>query len=198
MRAFIAIALPELVRTSLANLQRELAQSGADVKWVSPAQLHLTLKFLDEITEEERQAVEALLGRLAVREAPFILGLAELGAFPSVSAPRVVWVGLSEGADAVMRIAQAIEDEGRTIGLRREARPLSPHLTLGRVRSPRGRQGLSRLLRETRWESPLPWRVSSLTLYQSVLRPDGPQHTILAEIPLVAEHCPPSTVDSPQ
>lgn len=187
MRAFIAIALPEHVRSSLARLQGELAQSGADVKWVSQAQLHLTLKFLDEITEEERQAVEALMGRLAGREAPFQLGLAELGAFPSVSAPRVVWVGLSEGKEAAARIAQAIEDGGRTIGLRREERPFSPHLTLGRVRSPRRRETLMQRLRAVAWQPPAAWRVSSLTLYQSVLRPDGPQHTILAESPLLGD-----------
>ena len=185
MRAFLAIDLPEHARSSLARLQDELAQSGADVKWVGPAQVHVTLKFLGEITEDERHAVETLVARVTASEAPFAIRLNALGAFPSLTAPRVVWVGVGEGGEVVSRIAEAIEREGASIPLRREERAFSPHLTLGRVRSPRGRQALVTALRDARWEPPPPWRVSLVTLYQSVLRPDGPQHTILADLPLL-------------
>ncbi|MBI3011823.1 MAG: RNA 2',3'-cyclic phosphodiesterase [Candidatus Omnitrophica bacterium] len=187
MRAFIAIDLPEHVRSSLAKLEDELAQSGADVKWVRPAQLHVTLKFLGEISEGERQAIEALVARVAASEAPFATRLNALGAFPSLTAPRVVWVGLGEGGEAVARIAEAIEREGVAIPLRKEERAFSPHITLGRVRSLRGRQALVAALRDARWDPPPPWRVSSVTLYESVLRPGGPQHTVLAELPLVGK-----------
>ena len=109
MRAFIGIRLPDEIREALARLQEELGASGADVKWVAPSSLHVTLKFLDEITEAQRQPVEASLRRLAGTEPGFALGLDGVGAFPSMSAPRVVWVGLSEDREAVARIAQAIE-----------------------------------------------------------------------------------------
>src|SRR3990167_4334870 len=109
MRAFIGISLPDAVRSSLASLQRQLSESGADVKWVEPANLHVTLKFLDEITDDQRRMAEALLGRVAQREHAFTLALGRVGAFPSTSLPRVLWVGLAEGRDAAMRIAQAIE-----------------------------------------------------------------------------------------
>ena len=186
MRAFIGIGLPEEVRESLASLQRELAHSQADVKWVEPRNLHVTLKFLDEITDAQRQVIEELLKRLAVREAPCSLGLGGVGAFPSVESPRVVWVGLTEGKNQLARVAAQIEQETRTMALRREARPFAAHLTIGRVRSPRHRQQLTERLREVDWQPPAPWRVESLVLYQSVLGPAGPRYSALADIPLVS------------
>src|SRR3989338_5448798 len=156
MRAFIGISLPDAVRSSLASLQRQLSESGADVKWVEPANLHVTLKFLDEITDEQRRRVEELLTRVAGGEGAFTLGLKQVGAFPSTSSPRVLWVGLEEGRDAAMRIAQAIEQEGQAISLRREERPFAAHVTLGRVRSPRRRNVLAQQLQQVRWEPPAP------------------------------------------
>jgi 2'-5' RNA ligase len=184
MRTFIAVELPQTVRAGLVTLQGELAKAQADVKWVEPENLHLTLKFLGEITDEQRQAIESLLKRVADHEEPFTLGLGGVGAFPSVTAPRVIWVGLGEGEEPVARVAQMIEEGGRAIGLRREERPFATHLTLGRVRSSRRRTALAQLLRETTWEPPSPWRVTSITLYQSVLGPGGPRYTVLADIPL--------------
>jgi 2'-5' RNA ligase len=73
------------------------------------------------------------------------------------------------------------------IPLRKEERAFSPHITLGRVRSPRGRQALVEELRTVSWEPPPPWRVSSVTLYQSLLHPAGPQYTILADLPLLGK-----------
>ena len=181
MRAFIGIGLPEHVRASLAAIQAELGGSGADVKWVAAALLHVTLKFLDEITDAQRQSVEALLHRVAGSEQAVTLGIAGVGAFPSVSAPRIVWVGLSEGGDRLARIVAMIEAEGRSLGLRREERPFTPHLTLGRVRSSMNLAALTQRLQAIEWVPPQAWLVSSLTLYQSVLSASGPAYTVLGE-----------------
>ena len=186
MRAFLGLSLPEEIRESLRQLQRDLAASQADVKWVKPGNLHVTLKFLDEITEEQRRDVEVLLTRLADKEGTFALGVAEVGAFPSMSAPRVVWVGLSEGTETVARIAKTIEEAGRAIGLRREERPFAAHLTLGRLRSSRRRQELVRHLQHITWQPPAPWLVTSVTLYESVLSSSGPEYRVLADVPLGA------------
>ena len=186
MRAFIGVGLSDDARTSLAQLQDTLSGSGADVKWVVPALLHVTLKFLDEITDAQRQPVEALLHRVAESEPMLTLGIVGVGAFPSVSAPRIVWVGLSEGGDRLARIAGMIEAEGRSLGLRREERPFTPHLTLGRVRSSRNLAALAQCLRAIEWPPPPPCPVSSLTLYQSVLEASGPAYTVLGEFPLAA------------
>lgn len=184
MRAFIGLPLPEDVRGALARLQRELADSGADVKWVVPDSLHITLKFLDEISGAQRQAIEELLTRIVRGEPPWMVRLDRVGAFPSMQAPRVIWVGLVEGQETLRRLAETIERDGAAIPLRKEARPFSAHLTLGRVRSSRRLQALAQRLRETPWQGPPPWRVTSIVLYQSVLTPAGPTYSVLAEIPL--------------
>ena len=187
MRAFLAIDLPAEIRATLQSLQRELGQSRADVTWVEAAQLHVTLKFLDEIDERQRAAVEDLLGRVARCERPFTLGFGSLGAFPSAEAPRVIWVGLAEGADVVVRVAEAIEREGAQIPLRSDERQYVPHVTLGRVGSPNRRERLVQRIRTVAWTIPSPWRVASLALYQSVLTSTGPRYTLLAEVPLLGD-----------
>lgn len=186
MRAFIGIPLPLSVREQLRDLQAQLAAAKADVKWVEAENLHVTVKFLGEITDAEREAVEELLRRVATHETPFSLGMAGIGAFPSLSSPRVVWVGLREGAERASRLAQAIDDAGAAIPLRREGRPFAAHVTLGRVRSLRGRARLVERLRTATWSSPPPWQVQAFTLYQSVLSALGPRYTPLAEFALGA------------
>lgn len=184
MRAFLAIALPESVRAALAVLQQDLAQSGADVKWVEPDNLHVTLTFLDEITDKQRSHIEALLRRVASREAPFQLALAHLGAFPSMTAPRVVWVGLGQGADAVKRLAAAMDQEGAALSLRKEERPFAAHITIGRVHSMKQREALVERLRASAWQPPAPWPVASVRLYRSDLSSSGSRYTMLTEAPL--------------
>jgi len=184
MRAFIGIALPSAIREALGELQGELARSQADVKWVLPEQLHVTLKFLGEITELQRQAVEAMLRKMAEPEAPFQLSLEGVGAFPSIHAPRVIWVGIRAGKERVERIAHAIEREGERIRLQKDERPFAAHVTLGRVRSPQRLKPLADQLQAVVWQPLAPWRVESLTLYESRLSSSGPSYTVLADAPL--------------
>ncbi len=187
MRAFIALPLPEQVRGPLAALQHQLDEAGADVKWVAPDQLHVTLKFLGEIPPPDAAAVETLLRSVAAQTPSFALSAGAVGAFPSLRAPRVIWVGLTAGRERAIGLAQAIEASGTAVpGWVREERPFAAHITLGRVRSPRGRDALAAQMAKAVWEAPLPWLVERMTLYQSVLGAGGSQYTPLAEIPLRA------------
>ena len=184
MRVFVGIPLPNDVRASLHMLQRALIESGADVNWVAPEHLHVTLKFFGELSEAHVDAAKMWLARVAGRQLPFTMSLAEIGAFPSLDAPRVVWVGVAEGAEAAARLAGLIEQEGVALGLQKEERPFAAHVTLGRLRSPRHRQALVQRLRASSWQPPHPWQAASLTLYHSVLTPAGPHYTALADLPL--------------
>ena len=184
MRAFLALTLPDDVERSLAVLQQELAGTGADVKWVAPSNLHVTLKFLDEITEQQRHAIEGVLAEVGRVEAPFSITLDRVGAFPSLSSPRVVWVGVGEGRERVIRLAERLEQGCRGMGIQQEERPFAAHVTLGRVRTPRRQAELGRVLREYAWRPPAPWTITSLTLYQSTLGSDGPRYTVLSDVPL--------------
>ena len=184
MRAFIAVPVPDEARAALAVLQQELAASRADVKWVEPSQLHLTLKFLGEISEAQRDALKTALAQIGQEEPAFAMRLEAVGAFPTVAAPRVVWVGVEEGREPLARIAARLNEEGARLGITPEARAFSAHLTLGRVRSPTRRAALVERLRAVYWEPSAPWRVTTLRLYQSVLSSSGPAYTVLSEVPL--------------
>ena len=190
MRLFIAIPLPAAARRSLGALQAALAgaQPGPDVKWVEPDKLHLTLKFLGERPDPEVAAIRDALADAARASPRFRVALGPTGGFPSMAAPRVVWVGLAEGEGPVSALAGRIDAAGRRLGWPAEDRPFSAHLTIGRVRSPRGRAMLVRALREARWQPPAPWECGVVGLYRSQLSPSGPRYTALAELPLEDRH----------
>ena len=181
MRAFIGVPLPAGVCEALTTLQRELAQAQADVTWVAPEQLHVTLKFLGEITETQRLTVEAMLVQVAAHHKPFKVSVKDLGVFPALAAARIVWVGLAQGAEALTQIAVEIEQGCQVAGFTPENRPFTAHVTLGRVRSSRHREALVSRLPRACWQPPEPWQVDRLTLYQSSLDSNGPHYTVLVQ-----------------
>lgn len=185
MRAFIALTLPPPVREALAGLQQQLASAGADVGWVKPDQLHMTVKFLDDITEDQRRQVEVMLREVIAAQPVWTMALDHLGAFPKLEAPRILWVGAGAGREPLVQLARQIEQGAARLSLRREERPFSAHVTIGRVRSGRGLPELAHALQAARWDPPAPWPVESLTLYQSVLTSKGPTYTTLADILLI-------------
>ncbi len=194
MRAFLAIALPQACCASLAQLQRQLKRAKADVKWVEPQQLHVTLKFLGEISEPQRLRVEVLLRDVARGASPLHLALDQLGAFPSLSAPRVIWVSLRGDVEWLSELVKRLERELAACGFPSEDRPFAAHITLGRVRSSRGRSALVSGVNDVAWHPPEPWIAHEMILYHSELSSAGPRYTVLAEIPLR----PQSTDYSPQ
>ncbi|MBI3323854.1 MAG: RNA 2',3'-cyclic phosphodiesterase [Candidatus Omnitrophica bacterium] len=184
MRTFIAIELPPALRAHLAQLQADLRRGGADVKWVREDQLHVTLRFLGEITETQRQAVEGVLRDVAADMAAFEARLSHVGAFPSISSPRVIWVGVGEGGQTMMQLAQAIETALAGVGVPKEERPFEAHMTLGRVRSLRHLAQLIDRLKQPAWTPPTAFTVDHITLFHSALSSAGPTYTVLARIDL--------------
>ena len=181
MRAFIAVELPQQVRAELVAIERELATSQADVTWVKEGNLHVTLRFLGEITEAQRQAIELLLHAIASRTDPIQLSLSPLGAFPSTSSPRVIWVGIGQGQKELGQMAHDVEEGLERVGVPKEDRGFTAHVTLGRVRSPRNRAQLVAGLNTFVWKTPAPCWVDHLTFFQSTLTPAGPSYTPLAQ-----------------
>lgn len=135
MRAFIAFELPQALRSELealsASLQRALA--GVPLSWVPPGNIHLTLKFLGEIQPSQTAALGAALHALASQHTAMDVRLGELGAFPSLQRPHVLWVGLQAPA-TLHQIAGQLEQAMQSLGFVPETRPFTPHLTLARTR----------------------------------------------------------------
>ncbi len=184
MRTFIAIALPDNIKKVLSTLQEELKKSGADVKWVEVHNIHLTLKFLGEIDEKKLQKIEQIIEEIAKTEDSFLIRISSLGTFPKISFPRVIWVGIDKGDKETKEITQGLEEKIAKIGIPKEKRPFSSHITIGRIRSflnkDRLVQDLNRLSVNLA-EKNLEFTAECVTLFKSTLTPRGPIYEVLKE-----------------
>ena len=176
-RSFIAIPLNEGLHGELAQLQNKLKAANADVKWVKPENIHITLKFLGNITDEQIEQVKNSLKNAVSGLKPYSIHLAEIGAFQKISYARVIWVGMDEGAEETKKIYQAIEEELSKGGFPKEKRPFSPHLTLGRVHSGKNKQGLINVVeKEKSFSSSEKLSVGEIILFKSILSSVGPTY----------------------
>jgi len=178
MRLFVAIHLPQEVRGRLASVQDRLRRAQADVSWVKPANLHITLKFLGETEPTRRQRIDSVLAEAGRRAAPFSLAVAGVGAFGG-RIPRVVWVGVREGAAPLEALAAAVENGLARLGFPKEKRGFTAHFTLGRVRSPQNAESLLAAIRDEPPELFGTVSVERFVLMQSELNPSGSIYTEL-------------------
>lgn len=148
IRCFIALELPPDIQSILGGIIGQLKTSGADVKWVAPSNIHLTLKFLGEIPESDALQVGLNMNSLKGKIKAIASGIGELGAFPSLDRPKVIWVGLSQGAEEIKAVYHEVESLTSEIPSQDGGREFNPHLTLGRVRSTKNIQQLKDKLKE--------------------------------------------------
>ena len=174
MRLFYAAADQE-VKAAAAAVVSRLRRAPGDFRWVDPRDMHVTLRFLGAAPETDLPQVEARMRRAAAQSAPFDVVYGGVGAFDSLDDPRVIWIGLEEGAEPMERIAGLL---GRD-----EPRPFSPHLTLGRRRREPVPEAFLAALRA---EPPLALRrrVERISLYASRPAPFGHAYEILLEADL--------------
>lgn len=187
MRAFIAIKLPKKLCDYLTGLQQELKKTQADVKWVAPNNIHLTLKFLGEIDTGKLDEIIAELKEISKNKTPFNIRPSSLGAFPKITFPRVIWVGIDKGDVETCQIAKDLEGKLVELGIPAEDKKFSSHITVGRVRSNLHRErlvaGLSDLASRKLPEN-LEFLADKITLLKSTLTPKGPLYEILNETSL--------------
>ena len=180
MRTFVGVDIGESIREEIQAIRSRLGQAGADVKWVEQNNTHLTMKFIGEIGPDQVRAVSRALEDAARGCEPFKIEIRGVGTFPR-RRPRVLWVGIENPSGALARLHKAIENALAELGIEKENRKFSPHITLGRVRS--GKK-VPQLLDALDAEQPAELggaRVESLILFESKLTPKGPRYTRLAE-----------------
>ena len=177
MRAFVAVFPPPEVRETLVRAARELPVSS-DVRWVRPANVHLTLKFLGDVAEADLSRVGEVLETIRERHEPFEVALSGFGAFPSGRRARIFWAGIGEGSERLRTLAQDVEASLQPLGFVLEARPYTPRLTLGRAR---GRPA-SLEAAEASVPTPRFW-VRSMERVKSVLGATGAAYSPLAAYP---------------
>lgn len=182
MRVFMAVDLPEDLKKEIASLTDDLQKSGADVKWIKPENFHFTLKFIGEMAREKLELLTAALENVGQREKKFSLSLKELGAFPSDSNIRVIWLGAEQGASDLKSLAEKVEEQAEKLGFPEEFREFQAHLTLGRARSRKNLDVLKKKMAEIKLSQLGPFPVDRFKIFQSVLKPTGPVYSVLKEI----------------
>jgi len=188
IRSFIAIELPNPLQQALDQLESRLkTDRQPDVKWVSPASIHLTLKFLGSISADLVAEITRAIGAAAPGTVPFRLRTGALGVFPNPKRVQVVWVGLEGELDKLNHLQQKLETSLAPLGFPPEGRRFTPHLTLARLRdraSAAEREEMGKLVAETRLDDATEITVDAVSLMKSELTRAGPVYTRISRVEL--------------
>lgn len=188
IRAFIAIALPEEIYQGLERVTEELKDKlpDAPLRWVPVRNIHLTIKFLGNVSMANLEILKKTLQTEAYQHSAFEISVGRFGAFPSVHRPRVLWIGVGV-SKPLQAIGAGIENETARLGYPKEDRPFSPHLTLARVArnaSPQEVRSISQLISGYEVGFLGAFRVSDIHLYRSDLSRGGAIYTRLFSVRL--------------
>ena len=186
IRTFIAIELPPEIKEAMAGVQAELRKSDADVGWVRPEGVHLTLKFLGDVEEKKVAELGDALREGLKGETPFILQAKGVGTFPTPRAPRVVWLGVEGEVTRLSALAKTVEEICANLKFPKEDRPFKAHLTLGRVKSPRGRASLVKTLENFKDADLGEFKADAVSVMKSELQRTGAVYTEMRRIVLAA------------
>lgn len=184
MRLFVALEIPTDVRENLAAMAQALRAISKEPRWVRPENLHVTLKFLAEVPETKLEAVRAALGQIR-SEQPVKLEFRGMGFFPNERHPRVFWAGIKASTN-LKKLAEDIEGEMEKLGISREQRPFSPHLTLARFERPGVPEKLRSAIAENAQRDFGKLRTNEFLLIQSKLKSSGAEYTTLASFPFAS------------
>jgi 2'-5' RNA ligase len=184
VRAFLALEIRPATRASLGEVIRRLRPHTLRVRWVDPAQMHLTLVFFDDLPPGKLEAVTEAAAAACGRFPPITLQAKGLGYFGQGDRMRVLWCGLSEPTGTLALLRAELQAALEPLGFAPERRPFSPHLTLGRLREPSREFPLRRELEGMAAFEAAPEVADHLTLFESTLTPRGPLYTVRGRWPL--------------
>ena len=181
MRVFIAIDLPEEIRSKLRSKQSAFRSASPGARWTEPEGIHLTLKFLGEISDGKVREVTAALRKLGEFE-PFAIRVKGFGFFPDLRRPRVFWVGIDE-SENLDRLAGEVDKAMGATGFAREERTFRPHLTMARFREPQAQPALQAAISKQAEQDLGSFEVSEFFLFESKLSPHGAEYRKVERFP---------------
>ena len=181
LRSFIAFDIEdiEIVRR-LTEAQVDIAKTGADLKLVEPKNIHITVRFLGNISPGMVNKIYGAMENVSFK--PFQVEIKGLGAFPNLRFPRVVWAGIRKGAEELRNIFEQLEPQLRKLGFQPDPKGFSPHITIARVKTGRNKAELARTLKELAEKEFGVMIAKCLRLKKSTLTPRGPIYTTLKEV----------------
>lgn len=184
IRAFIAIELDDRVKRELGLMQKRLAKTNPDITWVAAKAMHLTLKFLGDMSPAHLEAVETAMDRTAAAFAPFHINIGELGAFPSKKDPKILWAGITKRVSVLNDMAEHLKQGLEGLPVQQADQGFMAHITLGRLKGSAGVSPLPSLLDTLTLPSGISQKVTGITLFRSELLPKGPVYHLLHNAPL--------------
>jgi 2'-5' RNA ligase len=180
VRLFVAVDVPDELRDAIeSEVVGPIRDRVAGAKWTRPEGRHLTLSFLGNVDDDRVMEISHALGRAASPHPPFEASFEEVGGFPDMHRPRVLWIGIGEGAEAMSALASSVRDELAPLGFEKEDRPFTAHLTLARFSKPRVIDEFPEVTVQLNR-----FRVDGVVLFRSQLHPKGARYTALERFPL--------------
>jgi 2'-5' RNA ligase len=179
MRSFVAINLPEKLRVSLSTTASGFAKIRP-LRPVKPDNIHLTLKFLGEVNEASIESIKQALSSASRGHDGFSLNVRSIGAFPDLRRPSVIWAGLDESRE-LLNLWSDIEKHLADIGFAPEPGGFSPHLTIGRVKDAKLSAGIADIILPLKDSFFGSIDVAVFSLMKSILKPEGPVYSVLAD-----------------
>jgi 2'-5' RNA ligase len=179
IRIFIAIPIPEAVAEFLRQVQTRLQSARMKVRWVPVGSIHLTLKFLGDVASSQVPAIAAQMDAAAGSMPFFRLQARDIGAFPGLRKPRVLWVGLAGELDRLRSLQASLETGLQSVGFDKDTRGFRAHLTIGRAHRYGHLADIGELVKSWSEVASDSFRVERLSLYRSVLGPAGARYTVL-------------------
>ena len=184
IRSFLAVDPPQEIIDAIGMIQDRLRKNiQGDIRWVRPQGIHLTLKFFGTISESDVANISRVVENTTSTIAPFTLGIKRVGAFPDVKRPRVLWLGMDGDVDTLILLQKEVDAELHKYGFEKEDRTFRPHLTLARIKDPRGVIGLAKIMVKRENYEAGSFSAAGLNLFKSELTPKGAIYTKLAYFP---------------
>ncbi len=185
LRVFIAVDINPEIRQELIRIHSELkSRIKGDLSWIEPENIHLTLRFLGQVTDEQLEEIKKIVEAISKKVKKFYMDLGAIGAFPDILNPRIIWVGIKFGFDQLNELNAELEDRLETINFAVGEKYFHPHLTIARVKSLEGKNTIAEIAKEI-IPKQLPTIVDKLVIIQSELTPKGAKYTHLFEAKLV-------------
>jgi len=185
-RSFIAVELSTEIAAGVRRVQGGMRERAAGVSWARPEGIHLTLRFLGEVDPNRIEGIASKAEECVKGRGPFTIGIRGCGGFPHAKNARVIWIGIDDQSGELKGLQARVEKGMEEMGFTKEGRGrgYTPHLTIGRLRSGKGRGAVAQAL-EAMKESDLgTMEVREICLFRSHLKPTGAEYTKLKTIPL--------------
>jgi 2'-5' RNA ligase len=181
-RIFLAIDISDEARRKVSDYIAALHSEFPKLRvgWEKPEKLHLTMKFLGNINDEQLRKLTGAVEKTALQISNFNFQIAKTGAFPSLRDARILWLGLQDEKGSLRKLNEILETECERIGFEKEKRDFKPHLTIARLREPRNSKELTQIHLQNEFET-IEFEVSEITIYESKLQPNGSIYSIVSK-----------------